>query len=393
MTLSQMREVDSTADGRGVLQFVMSNGLAGSRRRGNGRGVRGHRVLWPLVIALMLVIKAAPAAPVPHTQYANFIATLPGGPITLTFDGTTPNSLIPSGFSLGGITFAYDFGGVSLKIATEIDTGYSTTSSPHFLGTDDADILQDGDNISLSFAPLNAIGLYVITNDEMVDGDVTLIAGGAAVGLVATDVQAILADGSKVYFLGISDPGASFTGASLDTAGNGAFLFNIDDIITVAPIAAPDLDGDGIADAIDNCPNVANGPSLLHPDDAGISQRNTDGDAEGDACDEDDDGDLLSDSAEASVGTDRLNPDSDGDGVIDGQDQYPLDIFQAGKAGDVDGDGNLTVIDLLLLERFLVGETEIDPAAQYRADLHPDVGDVAVSISDLIQLQKLLLLP
>ena len=357
-----------------------------------GQRARYFRCGLPAAILVCLATTAS-ATPAGYTQQGVFAAALPGAPVTLTFDGATANSPIPPGFSLGGITFAYDFGGVSLKVSTEADTGYSTTSSQHFLGTDDADILQDGDNISLSFAPLNAIGLYVITNDAMVDDDVMLIAGGTMVGLAANDVQAVLADGSKVYFLGISDPGAAFTGASLVTAGNGAFLFNVDDIVTVAAVAVPDLDGDGVADDIDNCPNVPNGPLLLDPQDGGIPQRNTDGDAQGDACDMDDDDDLLPDIAEASAGTDRLNPDSDGDGVIDGQDQYPMDNSQAGLAGDVDGDGNLTIADLLLLERFLVGEIVIDPAATYRADLHSDSGDDNLSISDLIQLQKLLTPP
>lgn len=346
-----------------------------------------------LAVGLMLVADVVASAPAGFTQHASFVAALPGPPMTLTLDGATPNSPIPSGSSVGGITFGYDFGGVSLRVSTEGDTGYSTTSSSQFLGTDDADILQDGDTFGLAFAPLNSIGLYVITNDDMVDGDVTLIAAGTAVGLVAGDVQATLADGSNVYFLGISDPAATFTGGVLTTAGNGAFLFNVDDIVTAVASPAPDADGDGVPDGVDNCPGVPNGPLLLDPDDAGISQRNTDGDSEGDACDADDDNDLLPDVAEASAGTDRLNPDSDGDGVIDGQDQYPLDISRAGIPADVDGDGNVTIADLLLLERFLGGEIVLDPAEQYRADLYPDGGDEQLDVADLLRLQELLLLP
>ncbi|MGI9341254.1 MAG: thrombospondin type 3 repeat-containing protein [Gammaproteobacteria bacterium] len=363
--------------------------MTASSHRPRGR-VTGRLSL--LCSGLLLAANAI-ATPTGFTQHASFVAALPGPPVTLTFDGAAANAPIPSASSVGGIVFFYDLGGVSLKVSTEGDTAYSTTSSSQFLGTDDADILQDGDAIDLSFAPLNSIGLYVITNDDMVDGDVTLIAGGTSVGLAAANIQTILADGSKVYFLGISDPVATFGSATLTTAGNGAFLFNVDDIVTAVAPPAPDADGDGVPDGVDNCPDVPNGPLLLDPDDAGVSQRNTDGDSEGDACDADDDNDLLPDTAEASAGTDRLNPDSDGDGVIDGQDQYPLDISRAGIPGDVDGDGNVTIADLLLLERFLGGASGPDPAAQYRADLYPVGGDEQLDVADLLRLQELLLLP
>jgi hypothetical protein len=39
-----------------------------------------------------------------------------------------------------------------------------------------------------------------------------------------------------VFFLGVIDPGASFTSASLDTfGGGGAFAFNLDDVVTAVP--------------------------------------------------------------------------------------------------------------------------------------------------------------
>ena len=56
-----------------------------------------------------------------------------------------------------------------------------------------------------------------------------------------------------------------------------------------------DDDNDGLLDATDNCPLVAN-----------LGQENTDGDAEGDACDEDDDNDGLSDVDEVAAGWNPL---------------------------------------------------------------------------------------
>ena len=62
----------------------------------------------------------------------------------------------------------------------------------------------------------------------------------------------------------------------------------------------------------DNCPGVA-----------GDDQADLDGDAQGDACDSDIDGDGVDNTGETARGTDPRNPDSDGDGVPDGADLCP----------------------------------------------------------------------
>ncbi len=102
----------------------------------------------------------------------------------------------------------------------------------------------------------------------------------------------------------------------------------------------PDADGDGIADAIDNCPSIAN-----------ADQTNTDGDSEGDACDADDDNDGVPDVSDAfpldpteSVDTDgdrignNADTDDDNDGLPDLLDAAPLDA-------DADDDGLVDGID------------------------------------------------
>jgi len=83
----------------------------------------------------------------------------------------------------------------------------------------------------------------------------------------------------------------------------------MDDIQGVAAIyGSIDTDKDGIPDAMDNCPNDAN-----------TGQEDTDGDGQGNACDQDDDNDGMPDTYETSNGFNPLNAsdasaDADGDG-------------------------------------------------------------------------------
>ncbi|MDA1038402.1 MAG: PKD domain-containing protein [bacterium] len=74
-----------------------------------------------------------------------------------------------------------------------------------------------------------------------------------------------------------------------------------------------DQDQDGVLDDVDNCVTASN-----------ADQVDTDGDGQGNACDNDDDNDGLSDAEEATLGTDPLNRDTDGDGINDPDDDTPL---------------------------------------------------------------------
>jgi alpha-tubulin suppressor-like RCC1 family protein len=98
-------------------------------------------------------------------------------------------------------------------------------------------------------------------------------------------------------------------------------------------VVLPDSDGDGVTDASDNCPIVAN-----------PTQLNTDGDSQGDACDNDDDNDGVADTVEITLGTNPLTvtswsalpKDSDGDGITDSRE---VAIGTNPNLADSDGDG------------------------------------------------------
>jgi hypothetical protein len=96
-------------------------------------------------------------------------------------------------------------------------------------------------------------------------------------------------------------------------------------IYTGAP-AAGDMDGDGIPDGMDNCPNVFN---PIRPMDGGM-QPDTDGDGLGDACDP-----CPLDANTTQCG----NPlaDVDGDGIANANDNCPT-VANPNQA-DADGDG------------------------------------------------------
>jgi cytochrome c peroxidase len=95
-------------------------------------------------------------------------------------------------------------------------------------------------------------------------------------------------------------------------------------VVTVVEVAdSNDQDGDTILDTNDNCPTIAN-----------LDQLNTDGDAQGNVCDADDDNDGLSDVFETSIGTNTLLTDTDLDGLTDFEEV------------NVDGDANSYTVGL-----------------------------------------------
>jgi hypothetical protein len=135
--------------------------------------------------------------------------------------------------------------------------------------------------------------------------------------------------------------------------------------------AVADADGDGVADSADNCPQDPN-----------PGQADTDGDGAGDACDSDIDGDGLDNATELLLGTDPGNPDSDRDGLTDGEEVnlYATDPLKSDSDGDHLSDG------------VEVNVYDSDPNHDDTGDLAPRGNpDGLLNAGDLVVLMRLLL--
>jgi hypothetical protein len=135
------------------------------------------------------------------------------------------------------------------------------------------------------------------------------------------------------------------------------------------PALPVDSDGDGYDNTIDNCPQVANS-----------GQDNFDGDAEGDACDLDDDNDGFTDVEELTAGTNPLDSSS-----------FP----ETGVPGDVNGDQVVDIADVLVCTRILLGldtTTDWTPCDVAPLDgVGAPLGDSDLNAGDISLLQRMAL--
>ena len=148
-------------------------------------------------------------------------------------------------------------------------------------GAESASTDQDGDRVSgtdVEFPP-------DATEEADSDGDGV---GDNADAFPNDSLESADSDGD-----GVGDNADRFPSDSLETAdSDGDGVGDNTDVFPNDSLESADLDKDTFGDNLDNCPAIIN-----------TDQLNTDGDAEGDACDADDDNDGYSDEEEAIDGT------------------------------------------------------------------------------------------
>lgn len=187
-----------------------------------------------------LCLPLGQAALVSYTNVSAFNSAVSSGflPLqTLNFESVASGTVIPSGNSVGGVTFNYTLFGGSFQM--QVGSTFDTTSGTHYLGTTGDDAFLSGDHFTMTFAqPQQAVGLFVISGGNNLAGDYSLsVTQGTASSSASLDSTfGMLPDTGKVYFLGLveSDPTKTFTSATFSSVGNLGIPFNVDDIVTTS---------------------------------------------------------------------------------------------------------------------------------------------------------------
>lgn len=234
-----------------------------------------------------------------------------------------------------------------------------------------------------------------------------VLAAGSAFGNAcpncSVDVYSDAADEGRVFHgsttaNGVGDwafsgavVGPNVTATATDAAGNTSEFS--------APLACNDSDADGVCNSGDNCPSIANanqadgdgdGVGTLCdncPSTPNANQANGDGDPFGDACDNcpavftawmvppgDPDCDGFTDTEEAFVGTDPLDPCANTAAANDeADDRWPADL---------DDNQTVNILDVLQLTPPVFNTSPPDPNYSTRKDLN---GDGAINILDILR--------
>jgi len=192
---------------------------------------------------ILLVFIVAPgradAAPFVHTYTSRtlFLADVSKSLEIAGFEGIPAGTMYPNGSLVDGVIVEHSEPLISILVT---DSYYQTSpGGRNTLALDTIDqAFLSGDSCSFFFTEsVLAFGINVIGSPgDVRPGDFTLFASSTDVsnGEIPDDV---LPDGGEVYFLGVfvesANPGSMFNQASLeskDPAGDGLFVFNLDDI-------------------------------------------------------------------------------------------------------------------------------------------------------------------
>ena len=214
-------------------------------------------------------------------------------------------------------------------------------------------------NVTVLGRPTTLInnGVFAAAENETINLQATLIddvTGGPAPGVfirftIGTQEKFAQTglNGIATAQMVLNQPAGSYT-LSAQTNGGAVIFLNSSDSDPFT-IGSTDSDGDGVADDVDNCPDLAN-----------ADQANFDGDFYGDACDPDDDNDGVADEDDAFPFNQAESRDTDGDGIGDNADtdddndgQSDSDEATCGSdpkdasssSPDNDGDGSPDCVD------------------------------------------------
>jgi hypothetical protein len=320
----------------------------------------GYAVTRPMQVSVLEVpygIEFTPVNtdPVVEGESKDFTAVLTSPPtqaVTIPFTLTNINGLNGS-FAPQSLTFTpqnwnvpqkvsintNDNGSADGDITVTLETGIPNSTDPNYSGLTASDLpditftLKDNEADTDGDGFQDAVDVFPNDPNEYIDTD------GDGIGNNADTDDDGDGQSDELEITNGTDPLVA-NPAPGDSDGDG-----LPDIID------PDDDNDGVIDSLDVFPLDANESSDNDGDGLG-DNADTDDDNDGysdtnetaagsDPLDpssipEDSDNDKLPDSLEPGLGTDPSNPDTDGDGVIDGEDDFPTDPnYQT----DTDGDG------------------------------------------------------
>jgi hypothetical protein len=270
----------------------------------------GQEILFPTVPLDGLSVSRRVFVPTTGTPFARFLNVLSN-------TGTTPVtvSVNMSGF----VGSSGNFG----DLGSDSDTTVASTSSGDAIATATDNWAATWDGSLSGGVPDGDPALGHVWNGAASQGDhLDTISSDEKFNLIFTPVT--VQPGQTLIYMQLetmqADPQTAAAKASALSAEPNEIYAGMSaaDASAVQNFCGGDCDRDGKTDgtantaAVDNCPAVAN-----------ADQANLDGDGQGDACDDDIDGDGLSNAVEAAIKSDPRKADTDGDGVKDGADACP----------------------------------------------------------------------